>query len=169
MRVADLLTIYEYHYWAMDRILDRTALVSGEQFVAPEPVPSGSLRGTLVHVLDAECSWQARWQGQEEAPLPREEAFPTPADLTARWRENEAAMRAYQATLDDADLDRAITYRSWNGQTYTHILWQMLVHVANHGTQHRGEAALLLTEYGHSPGDIDFTVYLRAQPSPLAR
>jgi uncharacterized damage-inducible protein DinB len=163
MRVADLLAIYDYHYWATDRILDRTTRVSGAQFVAPAPVPSGSLRGTLVHVLDAECAWRARWQGQEASPPLRDEELPAPADLITRWCENEAAMRAYLATLGDADLDRAITYRSWNGQTYTHLLWQMLVHVTNHGTQHRGEAALLLTEYGHSPGDIDFTVYLRGE------
>jgi uncharacterized damage-inducible protein DinB len=163
MRVADVKTIYEYHYWVMARILDRTGRVSDEQFVAPAPAPSGSLRGTLAHILDAECAWRARWQGQALAPLLRDEEFPASADLTARWRENEAAMRAYLATLSDADLDRAITYRSWNGQTYTHILWQMLIHVANHGTQHRGEAALLLTEYGYSPGDIDFTVYLRGE------
>lgn len=38
-------------------------------------------------------------------------------------------------------------------------LWQALLHQVNHATQHRSEAALLLTAAGHSPGNLDFLVY----------
>jgi uncharacterized damage-inducible protein DinB len=41
------------------------------------------------------------------------------------------------------------------------VLWHLLVHVLNHGTQHRSEAALLLTSYGQSPGDLDLILFLR--------
>jgi uncharacterized damage-inducible protein DinB len=36
----------------------------------------------------------------------------------------------------------------------------MLTHVVNHGTQHRSEAALILTEIGRSPGEIDMIFYV---------
>lgn len=43
------------------------------------------------------------------------------------------------------------------------LLWHCLLHVVNHGTQHRSEAAAILTGYGRSPGDLDFTAFLNEQ------
>ena len=42
-------------------------------------------------------------------------------------------------------------------------VWQMLVHVFNHGTQHRSEAALVLTQEGHSPGEMDLIDFAEEQ------
>ncbi|HYU21327.1 MAG TPA: DinB family protein [Chloroflexota bacterium] len=55
-----------------------------------------------------------------------------------------------------------------NGAEFRLPLWQMMLHVANHGTQHRSEVAALLTGFGQSPGDLDLLVYLwdRSAPSP---
>jgi uncharacterized damage-inducible protein DinB len=58
-------------------------------------------------------------------------------------------------------LDRTIRYRTTRGIPHQNTLWHLLLHLANHGTQHRSEAAVLLTDYGHSPGDLDLIVYLR--------
>jgi uncharacterized damage-inducible protein DinB len=52
------------------------------------------------------------------------------------------------------------------GIPFETVLWQALFHVVNHGTQTRSEAAVILTSYGHSPGDLDCTVSLRQLPRP---
>ena len=72
-------------------------------------------------------------------------------------------MRAFLVALKDDDLNQVVRYTSTKGKPFENTLWHLLLHVVNHGTQHRSEAAILLTEYGASPGDLDFILFLREQ------
>jgi uncharacterized damage-inducible protein DinB len=65
------------------------------------------------------------------------------------------------AALTDDDLNRTIRYKTTQGGAMANVLWQLMAHVVNHGTQHRSEAAMLLTGCGCSPGDLDLIVFLR--------
>jgi len=160
MNIQDILLIYEYNYWANKRILAVAAKVTQEQFLAPASFPYGGLRGTLLHILDTEWGWRALFQTIDSASDLLESDFQTLGALEARWREEEAAMRAYLANLTNEDMESHLRYTTDTGIKRDRILWHCLLHVVNHGTQHRSEAAALLTEYGHSPGDLDFTVFL---------
>lgn len=156
MRVADIQTLYDYNYWANDRILHTATAITDEQFTAPTRFPHRSLRGTLVHVLGAERIWLNFWQGNARQPFLSEEECSDLATLTERWRQEEAELRAYIATLADEDLDQLRTFATPSGRIRsTAPLWGFMFHLVNHGTQHRSEAAQILTEFGHSPGDID--------------
>ena len=164
MNKQELLTLFDYNYWANERILQAAAKVSPAEFVAPRSFSHGGLRGILVHALSAEWVWRTRFQEQVyPTALLREADFPTFADLRARWQQEEAAMRTYVASLSDEQINGTMVYKSTNGAPYEQPLWQLLVHVLNHGTQHRSEAAALLTDLGHSPGDIDLIIYMREQ------
>jgi uncharacterized damage-inducible protein DinB len=72
------------------------------------------------------------------------------AALRERWQEEETAVRAYVAGLTEAELNQVVKYTTMSGWPMENILWQILVHLVNHGTQTRSEAALLLTGYGYS-------------------
>ena len=54
-----------------------------------------------------------------------------------------------------------MAYRALDGTPYTQPLWSLLSHLANHGTQHRSEAAAMLTILGRSPGNLDMIVFYR--------
>jgi uncharacterized damage-inducible protein DinB len=164
MHTADVLTLYEYNYWANARVLRAAANVSAAQFMAPARLSHGSLRRTLVHTLSAEVVWRLRFQeGISPSTLLAEDEFPTLESLRQRWDEEERAMRAFLGSLQDNDLNRTVRYTSTKGIPYENVLWHLLAHVVNHGTQSRAEAAVLLTEYGQSPGDLDLILFLREQ------
>lgn len=165
MNIRDILTLYDYNYWATRRILAASVDLRPEQFLIPTMHSFGSLRGTLVHTLDSECAWRMLCQHQTLAYFGaiEEAVFPTFDMLEQRWNEEERAMRDYLAHLADEDLAEYVRYTTQDGDERERLLWHCLFQVVNHGTQHRSEAATILTDYGHSPGELDFTAFLNEQ------
>lgn len=162
MNVADLMTLYDYTYWANRRIFHAAAQLTTEQFLAPTELTGGSVRNVLAHTLGAEWIWLTRCQeGRSPHALLDPAQFTTLDALVERWAEEEAAMRGYLASLDDAALTQPLTYANTSGRVMSNTLWHILVHVVNHGTQHRSEVAHVLTRLGHSPGDLDMILYAR--------
>lgn len=162
MHICDIHFLYEYNYWANKKILAASAGVTHEQFLAPASFPFGGLRGTLVHLVDAERIWRVLFETQivtEDQDLKAED-FPTFESLEKKFREEEELMRAYLNRLSDEDMDSHLKYTTTEGARRDRIMWHCHIHLVNHGTQHRSEAAAILTEYGQFPGELDFTVFL---------
>src|SRR5262249_17833455 len=82
------------------------------------------------------------------------------ASIRDQWSDIDREMRRLVARLTEDALARPISYVNFQGETWTYPLWQILLHQANHATQHRSEVALRLTEFGHAPGWLDFLVYV---------
>ena len=169
MKIDEIKLLYEYNDWADARILAACARVSPEQYAAPASYGRGGLRATMVHMLDS--IWQTRimLQGYYKEPLAdeaaydatelHEDAFPTLAALRELWMTEQRAMWAYLDTLTEKTLNGTIRYVI-PGAMREHVVWHILLDVIIHATQHRSEAAALLTGYGQSPGDFDFTLVL---------
>lgn len=152
--------LFQYNRWSNAKILNAAANVTHEQFLAPASFPHGGLRGTLVHALFAEWIWRKRWEGILTAVRLKPEDFPTFESLRARWLEEEKLLMAFVEGLTDDKLNNSFKYTSTEGTPHERILWQAMAHLVNHGTQHKTEAAAILTGFGHSPGDIDLIWYL---------
>jgi uncharacterized damage-inducible protein DinB len=164
MHKSDLLTLYDYNYWANARILNAAAQIGESQFTAPAGLSHKSVQGALVHILAAEVIWRLRCQeGIFPQTLLDENEYPTLESLRQRWTEEEKAMRAFLDQLTDAALNQPVHYKTTKGTPQETVLWHILAHVVNHGTQFRGEAAVALTQMGHSPGDLDLIAFIREQ------
>ena len=169
MKIDEIKLLYDYNDWADERILAACARVSPEQYAAPTSYGHGGLRATMVHILDN--IWQQRitLQGYYREPLAdeaaydatelHEDALPTFVMLRERWTIEQREMRAYLDTLNEETLNGVIRYVI-PGVIRERVVWHILLDLILHATQHRSEAAALLTGYGQSPGDFDFTLSL---------
>lgn len=160
MNKQDILILYKYNQWANAKILNAAANVTQEQYLAPASFPHGGLRGTLVHALFAEWIWRKRWEGTSPTFRLKPDDFPTFESLCTRWVAEEKQLMDFVDHVTDEKLNNTFNYNSTSGKPYTRILWQAMAHLVNHGTQHRTEAAAILTDVGHSPGDIDLIYFL---------
>ena len=171
MNKKDIQLLFDYNRWCNARILGAAAKLTDEEFLAPGPFPHGGLRATLTHALFAEWVWRMRWQGTPPDYHDRlkPEEFPTVAALEVRWMEEEARLMEFVAGLSDRELTSELEYTSTEGGRHTRVLWETMAHFVNHGTQHRTEAAAILTDRGHSPGDIDLIVFMNQRPPGACR
>jgi uncharacterized damage-inducible protein DinB len=156
-------TLYRYNAWANGRVLDTAGRLTPEQLVAGGGASFESVRDTLVHAMSAQWIYLERWEGRlpRAALDPRE--FPDLASIRAWWDALERRTEAFVGGLDDARLAAVVEYGNFAGERWAYPLWQQMVHQVNHGTQHRSEAAVMLTQLGHSPGWLDFLYFIDLQ------
>jgi uncharacterized damage-inducible protein DinB len=164
MLAEALRALYDYNHWATEMVLDTAAKLTPEQWLAPGNAGRGSIRDTLVHLVSAQKRWLAWWDGshtpeQAYAILLDPADYPNLDSVRAVWTGSDEALRAFAESLSDTDVKREITTTLRDGRVFRLPLWQMMLHVANHGTQHRSEVAAMLTSFGHSPGDLDALRY----------
>lgn len=163
MRITEMDTLYAYNWWANSRVLQAASDISSDDFSRNGivPIPHGSLRGTLVHMLDTERDARIRLSRHARGEPLDPEAFGSIEEITRSWRGEAAAMNDYLSGLLDENMDSELALT----ETERYPYWQLLIHVMNHSTQHRSEAAVLLTALDHSPGDLDFALFLRGSRS----
>jgi uncharacterized damage-inducible protein DinB len=164
MNKQDIHVLYEYNRWANARILGAASKISAAQFLASTTFPHAGLRGTLVHTLFGEWVWRMRWQGSPQNVRWKPEDFPTFASLKTRWLAEEMKLMEFVDGLTEKRLKAEFDYISTEGSAHRRVVWEAMAHLVNHGTQHRSEAAVMLTDMGHSPGDIDLIVFLNEGP-----
>ncbi|MFZ5856269.1 MAG: DinB family protein [Chloroflexota bacterium] len=171
MKIDEVKLLYDYNDWADARILAACARVRPEQYAAPTSIGTGrgGLRATMVHLLDS--MWQDRitLQGYYREPLAddaaydatelHEDAFPTLAALQERWTMERQEMQAYLNRLTEETLNSTIRYVI-PGVIRERFVWHFLLAAILHNMQHRSEAAVLLTSYGQSPGELELVLFL---------
>jgi uncharacterized damage-inducible protein DinB len=147
----DIRFLFGYDRWAMRRVLASLDGIAPDVWGTEGVIGERGLGGILVHQLGAAQRWRHAIQQDEERPHPEDEPLLSVDELRARWDTEWSAVDAWLPALSDGFL------------AYVHegeAIWQMLAHVVNHGTQHRSEAATLMTQAGRSPGELDMIDYV---------
>lgn len=162
MTSQDLRTLLDFHYWALNRALDAADALTPEQFTRDMGSSFKSVRDTLAHLYSAEWAWYQRWQGTSPtAALPFDQ-FPDVAALRSAWTAHEAKMRAFLDAQSEDGITRVIEYKMLDGRPGATPFWQMLQHVVNHGSYHRGQVTTMLRQLGASPAkSVDLIAFYR--------
>ena len=162
MNFQTLQTLLDYHYWARDRILDAAERLTPEQLTRDLGNSFPSVRDTLVHLFFADWIWCSRWEGASPQTMLDPKTFPDVASIRAAWTEHEQKVRTILTRLGENGITRAIEYRGFNGLVQAQPFWQMLQHVVNHGSYHRGQVTTMLRQLGAAPPQsLDLIAFYR--------
>jgi uncharacterized damage-inducible protein DinB len=149
---------YEYHFTENRKIWDSCiSSLSWEQFTQAVNYSHGSVRNQLVHIMSADDSWFSELRGAA-MPLqfPAAEADDREA-IRLHWDGVEKSMRNYLAGLRDKMLfEKPVP----EGEDKDLVLWQVLLHVVNHGTDHRAQVLRALNDLGVKTAPQDFIFYV---------
>ena len=161
MTYDHLNTLLDYHYWARDRVLEGAAALTPEQFTRDLANSFPSVRDTLAHMIGAEWVWLLRWRGTPPTALPHDR-FPDLASLRTEWTRMEGEVREFLRGVGPDGVTRVFEYKMFDGEAASQPFWQMLQHVVNHASYHRGQITTMLRQLGVAPAkSMDMSVFYR--------
>ena len=154
---------YNYHFAENRKVWNGITSLSYEQFTQPVDYSRGSVREQLVHLIDAEDMWFSELRGAEPSdPLPPASSVDDRETIRAYWDAAEQKIRAYLADLqDDMLLTKPIQEPEDDKDLVT---WQVLLHVANHATDHRAQLLRTLHDLGIETIYQDYIFYVYEHP-----
>ena len=148
MNVEYIRALYDYNRWAHDRVWECALQLTNEQFTRNIGYSWGSVRNQFVHVMSVDARWFARLKGD---PIPdhlQDTDYPTHETVRAKWDEVASYARSYLDVVTEDAISQNIVYNTRSGGPKSGFNWQILLHVVNHGTDHRAQILAMLHQLG---------------------
>jgi uncharacterized damage-inducible protein DinB len=156
----DLRRWYAYNEWATSRLLSAVLALPGEALHRDLGTSFGTLNATLVHMLKAEWLWLERFEGRNPSAVPELGESDGIGAIAERWREVARGQHAFLDSASDETLAAPLAYTNLAGEPRVYALGDVLRHVVNHATYHRGQVASALRQLGAAAPSTDFTLFL---------
>ncbi len=164
MKPESVREFFSYDQWAFERVWNCITQLKDEQFITPVDYSRGSIRNQVVHMMSATQRWVLRMQ---RAPMPDRlvfEDFPTEAVTRAKWDEIQRQTMDYVTSLSQTELDETIHWEIADRGAAENRRWEILLHMANHGTDHRAQILAILNQhFGIQTVEQDMILYLLEQ------
>jgi uncharacterized damage-inducible protein DinB len=156
---ADALrTHLDYTIWASQRLLLAAAQLTDEQLNRDFGTADRSVLGALTHISRADGLWLARVMGNPKPAFPEETSL---AALQTGWPVLHEGWKEWASGLTDQSASCEIVYQDLKGRTWKQPLWQLVLHMVNHGTHHRGQVSGFLRAMEQTPPPLDLVFYYR--------
>jgi uncharacterized damage-inducible protein DinB len=144
-----------YTIWADRQVLTALAEVAQEDLTRETGTSFGSVQGTMAHVLGSEQLWLSRFLGVPMDRVPDIEDLPTFGALRSSFEDFWPQLEVFLASLSEEQIEQDFTWTNLRGETHTVPFRQVLLHVVNHSTYHRGQVVAQLRQLGHRPPKTD--------------
>ena len=153
---------YDYHFTENRKIWDEgIRSLSDEQFTRDVKYSRGSVRDQIVHLMSVDDTWFSALRRVEIRESPDTAAYYDRETIRTRWDKVEQGMQAYLLTLRD---DMLFEKPFADGEDKDLILWQVLLQVGTHGTDHRAQILRLLSDLGAKTESQDYIFYVYDNP-----
>jgi uncharacterized damage-inducible protein DinB len=151
----------DYTIWASRRILKAAAALTPDELNRDFGTADRSVLGTLLHIGGADLVWIERMHGKSLTSHPYGDR-PTFDTLQTEWPRVWDRWRKYVEGLSEASAEEVVSYLTFKGVPYSTPVWQIVLHVVNHGTHHRGQAGGFIRSMGKTPPTLDLMEFYRS-------
>lgn len=153
MELELIRTFIEYHLDMTCRVWDSIDQITDEQFLADDAYSRGSIRNLMVHLASTDRRWLAGLKNLEDVGHLKFEDYNSRAQAREVFEGVLKDLAEYTVTLTEADLDSP-------NDKIQEPRWQILLHLVNHGTDHRSTVLQRLHEFGAPTFDQDFIMWM---------
>ena len=164
-----LARMLEYTRWANHRIVRASATLTLDEFRRDLHSSHGGVRGTLTHMMWVELVWLERFKGLPTPPVIDESEVADVLALKERWSAVEAHTDAWFQELPPEAPASVVRYATTDGRRYEAPLWQLVQHLVNHATYHRGQVTTFLRQLGAKAVATDMVAWDREAAARVAK
>jgi uncharacterized damage-inducible protein DinB len=157
MTPQEARTLIRYSGWASGKVLKAALQLTTDELQLPNGVSHGSIAGTLAHIYLADRVWVERIATANK-PVVWDASL---AEAESAWPDIQQAWETWSDALADGDLETVVHYKSFAGSPAQNTAGEIVTHVVNHATLHRGQIVGMIRQLGVQPPATDFIFYLR--------
>ena len=150
MKPNEIISIFDYYFWAFERVWECIFQISDEQFIMEIDYSTGSIRNIVLHILSGNRNWMSRLAGTEMPPRLVFGDFDSLSKTKVTWDELQKEFLDHLNSFDQEQLDQTVEWEILSqGLKSTNSRSEILLHLANHGTDHRAQILAILHHHFH--------------------